>query len=78
MAKPRELADVQVRDLAAALDATETMVLQRRQISGGWTVVGYEYDLVLTQDQVLRLSEFLIEAHGDIGAQLRVVIENGP
>lgn len=77
MAKPRELAHVQVREIAAALEAVETMVLQRRQTSGGWTVVGYEYDLVLTQDQIQRLCDFLIEARGDDAETLRVVIANG-
>lgn len=78
MAKARELIEVQVRELTAALGATETMTFQRRQVSGGWTVVGYEYDLVLSHEQVKLLCEFLIETRGDSAAPLRVVIENGP
>lgn len=78
MAKPRQLADVQVREIAAALGATEVLHLQRRQIGDKWKVVGYEYELVLSDDQVTRLCEFLSEMHGESASALRVVIDNGP
>lgn len=62
MAKPKTLGRLELRDLSVALGERAQLTLVKRLISGaGWGSQRVEFSLILDDDQVARLVEFMGE-----------------
>lgn len=64
MPKPKTLGNVAVRELQAAFGDVEQFKLVKRLISGaGWSAQRVEFALILNEEQISRLAEFLGETY---------------
>lgn len=62
MAKPKRLGQFEIRELSEALGDRSQLTFVKRLISGGqWAAVRVEFSLILDEDQVARLAEFMSE-----------------
>ena len=62
MAKPKQLGQFEIRELSEALGDRSQLTFVKRLISGGkWEAVRVEFSLILDDDQVARLAEFMSE-----------------
>lgn len=62
MAKPRQLGEYEIRELAEALGERTKLTFVKRLISGSrWAAQRVEFSLVLSDDQVEQLAQFMSE-----------------
>lgn len=62
MPRPKTLGNIEIRELSEALGERSQLTFVKRLISGGkWEAVRVEFSLILDDDQVARLAEFMSE-----------------
>lgn len=62
MPKPKTLGQFEIRELAEALGDRSQLTFVKRLISGGkWSAVRVEFSLILDDEQVTKLAEFMSE-----------------
>lgn len=62
MAKPKTLGQIETRELVEALGERSQMALVKRLVSGAkWSGDRVEFSLILDEDQIVKLSEFMGE-----------------
>lgn len=62
MAKPKQLGQIETRELVEALGERSQLALVKRLVSGAkWTGDRVEFSLILDEDQVVKLAEFMGE-----------------
>lgn len=62
MARPKTLGEYEIRELAEALGERTKLTFVKRLISGaGWSGQRVEFSLVLSDDQVEQLAQFMAE-----------------
>lgn len=62
MAKPKRLGQFEIRELSEALGERSQLTFVKRLISGGkWEAVRVEFSLILDEDQVSKLAEYMSE-----------------
>lgn len=62
MARPKTLGQVEVREVAEALGERSQLQLVKRLVSGSkWSADRVEFSLILDDDQIVKLAEFMGE-----------------
>lgn len=62
MAKPKTLGQIETRELVEALGERSQMALVKRLVSGAkWSGDRVEFSLILDEDQIVKLAEFMGE-----------------
>ena len=62
MARPKTVGQVEVREVAEALGERSQLQLVKRLVSGSkWSADRVEFSLILDDDQIVKLAEFMGE-----------------